>query len=349
MCQKPPIVLLDLKVHPMADAQPPHPPSGPARTAPRRLWTRTVVGISGVAAVVFAIILVAYYAINTVTRGLKDQKMGQKAGISAPAALPALPAAIAAAPGPCKPVYLTFNTAAMDMAPLVAEVLRRQQVQATFFAANERTTADATSLGDSWAPWWKARAAEGHAFAPQTYDHAFWRGDVPGIEPRFRIRTQSGAFAGREFTYDAAKYCAQISQASSRLQDITGQQPLPLFRAPGGQTSPKLLAVARACGFEHVGWSGAGLLGDQLPSGAFPNAALLKKALQSMAAGDVLLAHLGTGPRQDPWAPAALEPLLEGLKADGFCFKTLREHPLYQPWIKTHTPAPTPVAPAAAK
>ena len=38
-----------------------------------------------------------------------------------------------------KPVYLTLDTGHMEVAPLVADVLARQQVQVTFFAANERT------------------------------------------------------------------------------------------------------------------------------------------------------------------------------------------------------------------
>ena len=38
-----------------------------------------------------------------------------------------------------KPLYLTFDTGHMAVAPLVAEVLNRQKVKATFFAANERT------------------------------------------------------------------------------------------------------------------------------------------------------------------------------------------------------------------
>ena len=32
----------------------------------------------------------------------------------------------------------------------------------------------------------------------------------------------------------------------------------------------------------------------------------------------------------------AVEPLITGLKARGFCFRTLREHPQYQGWIAQH-------------
>jgi peptidoglycan/xylan/chitin deacetylase (PgdA/CDA1 family) len=234
----------------------------------------------------------------------------------------------------CKnPLYLTFDTGHMGTAPLIADVLKRQNVKVTFFAANERTQVGDGSLGNYWAPWWKARGAEGHEFASHTYDHAYWRGDIKGIETKFRIQPTSGAFEGREFTWDAKKYCEQVAYASERLQDFTGRKPLPLFRAPGGKTSPRLLAAAKACGFEHVGWAPAGFLGDELPSEKFSNEALLKKALKDIKTGDILVAHLGIWSRKDPWAPAVLEPLIVGLKEKGFCFQTLRDHPAYRDWI----------------
>ncbi|MBT9474649.1 polysaccharide deacetylase family protein [Polaromonas sp.] len=232
-----------------------------------------------------------------------------------------------------RPLYLTFDTGHMDVAPLIADVLKRQDVRVTFFAANERTRVGDGSLGQHWGPWWKARAAEGHEFASHTYDHAYWRGDLPGAEPTFRIRPSAGSDEGRDLTWNAANYCANIDLAAQRLQDITGKKPLPLYRAPGGKTSPRLLATARACGWAHAGWSPAGFLGDELPSETFSNAALLNKALKDIREGDILLAHLGIWSRKDAWAPAVLEPLIVGLKGRGFCFETLRAHPAYKGWI----------------
>lgn len=235
-----------------------------------------------------------------------------------------------------KPVYLTLDTGHMEVAPLIAEVLKRQDVRVTFFAANERTKTGDGSLGHDWAPWWKARAAEGHAFASHTFDHVYWRTDLPGDPVRFRMRPSAGAMEGQASTWTAAQYCKQIDQATHRLQEITGEKPLPLFRAPGGKTSPKLLAAAKACGYAHVGWSPAGFLGDELSSEMVSNAALLSKALTNIQSGDILLAHLGIWSRKDPWAPAVLEPLIVGLKAKGFCFQTLRAHPAYTAWIAAH-------------
>lgn len=228
-----------------------------------------------------------------------------------------------------RPLYLTLDTGHMEVAPLIADVLKRQDVKVTFFGANERTKTGDGSLGTHWAPWWKARAAEGHAFASHTMDHVYWRADVPGEPTRFRIRPSAGPQEGQESTWTAGQYCTQIDQAAQRLQDMTGQKPLPLFRAPGGKTSPKLLAAAKACGYAHVGWASAGFLGDELPSETFSNEALLAKALRNIRSGDILMAHLGIWSRKDAWAPTVLEPLITGLKARGFCFQTLREHPAY--------------------
>lgn len=244
----------------------------------------------------------------------------------------ALACGAASAAGACsRPIYLTFDTGHMGVAPLIAEVLSRQQVRVTFFAAHEKTREGDGSLGEHWAPWWRARAQEGHAFASHTFDHAYWRADLPGGE--FRIRSSSGPQAGVDLRWRAQDYCANLDKASARLQQLTGQPPLPLFRAPGGRHSQALLRAAEACGYRHVGWADAGFLGDELPSDKYPNDRLLRQALERIRPGDILMAHLGIWSRQDPWAPAVLEPLIEGLKARGHCFATLREHPAYRDWV----------------
>ncbi|MDB5745104.1 MAG: polysaccharide deacetylase [Polaromonas sp.] len=242
-------------------------------------------------------------------------------------------------PATCRPVYLTLDTGHMEVAPFMAEVLNRHQVKVTFFAANERTRTGDGSLGTHWAGWWKARAGEGHEFASHTYDHAYWRADMPGASgtpARFKVRPSAGPLEGKELTWSARQYCDEIGRAATRLHEITGKKPLPLFRAPGGKTSPALLAAAQSCGYAHVGWAPAGFLGDELPSDNYPNDMLLKKALQGIQPGDILIAHLGIWSRKDAWAPAVLEPLITGLQSRGFCFKTLRQHPRYTAWIEGH-------------
>ncbi|MEG1281858.1 MAG: polysaccharide deacetylase family protein, partial [Comamonas sp.] len=133
-----------------------------------------------------------------------------------------------------KPVYLTLDTGHMGVAQQIADVLRAEHVKVTFFAANERTKVGDGSLGDFWAPWWKARANEGHAFASHTWDHTYWRGDT---KTGFTVRPSQGPRAGQSFAMTVPQYCAEIKKSDDRLQQITGVKPLPLFRAPGGKTS----------------------------------------------------------------------------------------------------------------
>ena len=239
---------------------------------------------------------------------------------------------LAAADACQRPVYLTFDTGHMGVAPLVADVLKRQKVQVTFFLANERTQPvggrpAGASLDEHWAPWWKAMAAQGHDFGSHTWNHEVWRRDTPA---GFDFRPTAGLQNGRTVSLSAAQYCAELARSARRFEAMTGQPMRALFRAPGGKTSPKLLAAAQACGWKHVPWTPAGFLGDELPSDRYPNDKLLRQALSKVGEGDILLAHLGIWSRQEPWAPAVLEPLIVGLKAKGLCFATLREHPDYR-------------------
>ena len=226
-----------------------------------------------------------------------------------------------------KPIYLTFDTGHMGVAPLIAEVLRKHRVPVTFFGANEKTQEGDGSLGLFWSAWWKERAGEGHDFASHTFDHAYWRADIDS--QNFKIRPSAGEQKDQNLLWRAEDYCANLKKASQRLETMTGRASLPLFRAPGGKTSPALLKAASQCGYTHVGWSPAGFLGDELSSQTYSNEKLLRTSLQSIKTGDILMAHLGIWSRQDPWAPAVLEPLIVGLKEKGFCFARLRQHPQY--------------------
>lgn len=235
-------------------------------------------------------------------------------------------------------LYLTFDTGSMSQAELIARTLRKHHIRATFFLANEPTVNKDSSLDPTWAPYWKSLAADGHAFGTHTFDHVYLRG-VKG--DRVTMRPQFGAQGGKDVVMDEASFCTELRRSAQAFQSMTGQPMAPLWRAPGGHTSPQTLAWAEQCGFKHVGWAPAGFLGDELSSEKFPNQALLDKALRSLRDGDITMAHLGIWSRKDAWAPAVLEPLISGLEQKGFCFATLREHPQFKAWIARHGTAQT--------
>lgn len=244
--------------------------------------------------------------------------------------------ALAAAPAACKATaYLTFDTGSQSQADLIAATLNRHAIKATFFLANEKTVRGDWSLDPSWSAYWKARVAEGHAIGTHTFDHVYWQQDL--AHGAMVVKPQFGAHGGHKLTMDAAAYCTELRRVDTRFVALTGHHIDPIWRAPGGHTSPNTLAAAQACGFQHVAWAKAGFTGDETSSEKFSNAQLLAGMLNKLKDGDIIMGHMGIWSRKDPWMPANLEPLIAGLQQKGFCFATLREHPDY-----TQIPKPRP-------
>ena len=222
-------------------------------------------------------------------------------------------------------VYLTFDTGSQSQAELIAATLNKYQVKATFFLANEKTVKGDYSLDPAWAPYWKARVAEGHAFGSHTYDHVYVQRDL--ANGRMEMKPQFGPHAGQTSAWSAQQVCHELKRVDQAFQALTGATLDPFWRAPGGRLTPHLLQAAKACGYTHFGWSAAGYSGDELASEKISNPTLLRRTLDGLKAGDIVMAHLGIWSRKDPWAPAVLEPLIVGLQKKGFCFATLRAHP----------------------
>jgi peptidoglycan/xylan/chitin deacetylase (PgdA/CDA1 family) len=218
-----------------------------------------------------------------------------------------------------KTLYLTIDTGSMGPAEEIAAVLRKHKVKATFFLANEKTTRGDMSMDMSWAPFWKALAADGHAFGSHTFRHWYFRKDLPAGKVNYVSKE------GKMEALDRAGVCRELKQSEQVFQKLTGRGYDPIWRAPGGRTTPFALKSAASCGFkEHVGWAPAGFLGDELPSDRYPNQTLLRNAVRDLKDGDILVMHLGIWSRKDPFWPM-LDPLLTQLKAKGFCFATIPE------------------------
>jgi peptidoglycan/xylan/chitin deacetylase (PgdA/CDA1 family) len=227
-----------------------------------------------------------------------------------------------------KKVYLTFDTGNMAVAEKVAETLKRQNVKATFFLANEKTLRGDFSLDDSWKTYWQERVKEGHHFGSHTYDHTYFIKDGPRDE--VFEKPQFGPKAGMTVLYNEAAMCKEIRKVGLRFQELTDHSIEKIWRAPGGKTSPTLIRMGNLCGYEHIGWDPAGFLGDELNSDKHPNSSLLDKASRNLKDGDITMAHLGIWSRKDPWAPAVLEQLIVNLKARGFCFGLLPKNSVNQ-------------------
>jgi len=215
-------------------------------------------------------------------------------------------------------LYLTIDTGWSREAEPIAEAMRRREVRATLFVANEPTHRGDRQLEEPWAPFWRARAAEGHVFASHTWRHWYFSA---GTEPG-RVLYRSRRGEGQE-ALDGPALCAELARPTDALRRLAPEaRVLPLWRAPGGITTPTALRLAAACGLRHQGWTANGFLGDELDSAQHPNDALLRRALARTRDGEVLVMHWGVRSRREPFA-AVFDPLLAGLLERGFRFATL--------------------------
>lgn len=215
-------------------------------------------------------------------------------------------------------LYLTIDTGWGREAEQIAAILRRHEIRATLFVADEPTARGPRSLDPAWGAFWRARAAEGHAFASHTLRHWYFTGDPAPGRVRYASRQGEGATV-----LDQAAMCAELASPIEALRALAPEaRVLPLWRAPGGRVTPNALALARGCGLTHQGWTANGFLGDELSSEAHPNSALLARNLAHIRDGEVLVMHWGVRSRREPFA-GILDALLGGLKAKGFCFATL--------------------------
>jgi peptidoglycan/xylan/chitin deacetylase (PgdA/CDA1 family) len=239
--------------------------------------------------------------------------------LAAGAAMLASPALAQVAPRGCRgPVYLTIDTGWGREAEAIAAILRRHAVATTLFIADEPTFRGDTSLSEGWAPFWRARAAEGHGFASHTWRHWYFSGDQGPGRTIFRSRRGEG-----QEVLDQAGLCAELARPVAALRRFAPEaRVLPLWRAPGGITTRNAVQMAAACGLRHQGWTRNGFLGDELDSAASPNAALLRRNLANIQPGEVLVMHWGVRSRREPFA-GILEELVTGLLARGLCFEVL--------------------------
>jgi peptidoglycan/xylan/chitin deacetylase (PgdA/CDA1 family) len=74
-------------------------------------------------------------------------------------------------------LYLTLDTGSMSQAEAIAAMLRKYQIKASFFLANEKTWRGDWSLDPSWAAYWKSLVADGHVFGSHTWQHGKFRQD----------------------------------------------------------------------------------------------------------------------------------------------------------------------------
>jgi peptidoglycan-N-acetylglucosamine deacetylase len=165
--------------------------------------------------------------------------------------------------------------------PPILDLLARLDIRATFCVVGRQAAAHPSLVADV--------AAAGHQIANHTYTHRFLRDASPG-----RISTE-------------------ITRATEAIAAATGGRRPRLFRAPGGEWSPAVLAECAARGLRPLDWSVDPR--DWSRPGA---SSIITTILTRTVPGAIILEHDGGGDRSQTLQ--ALTRVLPGLLDSGYRF-----------------------------
>jgi peptidoglycan/xylan/chitin deacetylase (PgdA/CDA1 family) len=192
-------------------------------------------------------------------------------------------------PGDARVASITFDDGPNPRAtPLILDVLQREKVHATFFVLGRHA--------DRWPELVRRMADEGHQLGNHGYFHRKLHRRTPGY-----VRDD-------------------LTRGAEAIERASGVTPS-VFRAPHGFRNPWVTPIARSLGERTIGWS----LGvwDSARPGADE---IVRRALDGMRAGSILLLHDGDGYdiEGDRMQTAqALPAIITGLRERGFRFVTL--------------------------
>ncbi len=192
-----------------------------------------------------------------------------------------------------KMVALTFDAGAdAGNTTQVLQVLAANGIKGSFSLTGEWTQAN-PSLA-------KAIADGGHLIMNHSQDHPSFTGFSTGKGP---LSTQDRI--------------DELDEADAAIRSATGKTTKPYFRPPYGDVDGSVLCDANAAGYSYVvnwtvdtlGWNGASV--DQI----------VQKSLSDAEPGAIYIMHVGSE-SQDA---AALQQVIDGLKAQGYSFGTVAD------------------------
>jgi peptidoglycan/xylan/chitin deacetylase (PgdA/CDA1 family) len=196
-------------------------------------------------------------------------------------------------PTTSKTVALTFDAGAnADGVASIESTLRTKMVKATFF------------LTGTWVRNFPAQA---------------------------NLITQGGFLAGNhsmthpDFTgLTDAQVKAQVLDAQQAILSTNGADPRPAFRFPFGAVNSRVLADVNALGYVSVRWT-VDSLGWKGTSGGQTVQKVVDRVLAAAQPGEIVLMHVGSNPDDHTTLDAsALPKIIDGLRARGYTFVTLR-------------------------
>ena len=190
-------------------------------------------------------------------------------------------------------VALTFDAGASNAGVgSILGTLARYGVPATFFATGQFARRYPADL--------RAMSAAGHPVGNHSDSH-----------PDFTVTT-------------TAEIQRQLAAAEESIRSATGHPAMPLFRFPFGARTDLDIRVVNDAGYVPFRWT-VDSLGWKGTSGGQSADSVRDRVLGAAQPGEIVLMHVGANPDDGTTLDAdALPSVIEGLRAQGYSFITLR-------------------------
>ncbi|WP_243836747.1 polysaccharide deacetylase family protein [Paenarthrobacter nitroguajacolicus] len=194
-------------------------------------------------------------------------------------------------PGAGNVVALTFDAGANSAAlARILSSLSADQVKATFFVTGSWAQANRGSVG--------LILAEGHRLGNHSMSH-----------PGFTQMTD-------------AQITEEIRGAEAAILAADGD-PRPFFRFPFGERDSRVIATVNRLGYVAVRWS-VDTLGWKGTSGGATQETVLRRVVDGLRPGAIILMHIGSNPEDGTTLDAdALPGIIKEIKTAGYSLATL--------------------------
>ncbi len=194
--------------------------------------------------------------------------------------------------GDDKVVALTFDDGPWPTTEELLDVLRENEVKATFFTIGEQI-ADYPSAMEK-------EAADGHQICTHSWDHA------------------SGSGNGVDLTrMSAEEQIEEVQKGQQAIADVTGKDASKVIRSPGGNYHGDIVWTLQPYVTAEINWN------VDTEDWRRPGSDAIAERIKSARPGDIVLMHDGGGDRSQ--TIEALRTALPYLKEQGFKFVTIDE------------------------
>jgi peptidoglycan/xylan/chitin deacetylase (PgdA/CDA1 family) len=215
------------------------------------------------------------------------------ASTTTPTTAPANPPAIVVRRGPStRPIVaLTFDAGSdVGFAASILDTLRANGVPASFGITGTWAEAHPGVV--------RRMVAEGHQLVNHSYDHPSFTGVSTGTAPLSR-----------------SARLAQLARAEAAIRTASGISALPWFRPPYGDEDASVRADVGSVGYRYeVLWTV-----DSLGWRGLSASEIVQRCIDRVQPGAIYLFHVGSASAD----AAALQPLIDRLRATGYTFVTL--------------------------